>query len=170
MRQKFDFRVDTIRGLKFNGSLLCSGYNELKRGSFSNDERNDKEAVTWKQTLVPLNYFVIIYATLFELCNVGARLTGLVRATAELRIKRTKDLLLCAQVVITHANVVISCCCFAEDEIVLKSVPHVQHAYISFFHQSNSKFVALSLQHAFAWPMLKLPVDLIFSLIAQYGT
>ena len=42
-------------------------------------------------------------------------LPGPVRATAELRIERTKDLLLCAQVVITPANVVISSCCFAED-------------------------------------------------------
>ena len=46
-----------------------------------------------------------------------AGLPGPVRATAELRIERTKDLLLCAQVVITPANVVqvISSCCFAED-------------------------------------------------------
>ena len=71
------------------------------------------------------------------------------------QILRIKELLLhaywrCRQT----TNVVISLCCFAEDGIILKCVPQVQHVYILPFNQSNFKFATSSFL-LLSW-MLKL--------------
>ena len=63
------------------------------------------------------------------------------------QIKRMKDLLLNAQVVVktTKCGNFALLFCRLRHGIVLECVPHVQHAYCPPFDQSNSDIVALSL-------------------------
>ena len=91
------------------------------------------------QQLLTSDYIAIIPSSLNFTVLVEHATTGPQGALFK-QMERIKELLFYAYVLVNTANVVISRCCFVEDrtDIILKRVPHVQHAYFLPPDQSNS--------------------------------